>query len=325
MDARSARRRPPDSCLANARICGPVKRSNAREPVLRASADSPPTADSISAHSRLVLESIQTGARGREKTSASSRRERRGGARAGERRQPAFVQVHAAVLLGGTGDRRQVRHGLRLKRREPRHHAIERVHPHQRRRRDDGGIGAAKNAVIRAVRRQFRVVGHGCFKQNLSTAFVDFDQCCGETLGAGVEAEVITHLTTSSPRRRMSFDDAPTMMRKTPGSTIHFMLASSIRSSSGPSVRRHFALFAGRQTDSLEALQLHHRPRNGCEDVANVELRDLVAVTRTRVADLESDGRGAGRGNLRGFEDEVRVLERGVAQAVAEREQAPCP
>ena len=45
------------------------------------------------------------------------------------------------------------------------------------------------------------------------------------------------HLTISSPRSRMSFDDAPTMMRKAPGSTIHFRSRSSIRSSSGPSMK----------------------------------------------------------------------------------------
>ena len=51
---------------ANLRICGPVKRSNAREPVRAASTDGPPTAAAIAAHSAVVLESIQIGATGRE-------------------------------------------------------------------------------------------------------------------------------------------------------------------------------------------------------------------------------------------------------------------
>ena len=57
--------------LKNRRICGPVKRSNARDPVRRASAAPPPTAAVISAHSSDVLESIQIGDWSREKTPRS--------------------------------------------------------------------------------------------------------------------------------------------------------------------------------------------------------------------------------------------------------------
>ena len=56
------------SSLKNLRICGPVNRSNAREPVSIASRSGPPTAAVISAHSAAVLESIQIGDSGRTKT-----------------------------------------------------------------------------------------------------------------------------------------------------------------------------------------------------------------------------------------------------------------
>ena len=59
------------SCLKNFLICGPVKRSNARDPVRCASAAAPPTADSISSHSHVVVESIQIGATARDNTGAS--------------------------------------------------------------------------------------------------------------------------------------------------------------------------------------------------------------------------------------------------------------
>jgi len=48
--------------VANFLICGPVKRSNARDPVRCARIAAPPTAAVISAHSLLVLESSQIGA-----------------------------------------------------------------------------------------------------------------------------------------------------------------------------------------------------------------------------------------------------------------------
>ena len=46
---------------AHARICGPVNRSNARDPVRAASASSLPTALAISRQAAVVLESIHTG------------------------------------------------------------------------------------------------------------------------------------------------------------------------------------------------------------------------------------------------------------------------
>ena len=49
------------SLLKNLRICGPVNRSNARDPVCWLSGPAPPTASVISRHSALVLESIQIG------------------------------------------------------------------------------------------------------------------------------------------------------------------------------------------------------------------------------------------------------------------------
>ena len=59
------------SSVANLRICGPVKRSNAREPVREASAAAPPTALVIDAHWTEVLASIQIGATERDRRGAS--------------------------------------------------------------------------------------------------------------------------------------------------------------------------------------------------------------------------------------------------------------
>src|SRR5882757_4736905 len=53
------------SAFQNFRICGPVKRSTAREPVIATTLASPPRAAAISAHSALVELSIQIGAVGR--------------------------------------------------------------------------------------------------------------------------------------------------------------------------------------------------------------------------------------------------------------------
>src|SRR5207244_10531893 len=58
------------SSFENFLICGPVKRSKARDPVFRASNSAPPTASVISAHSRDVLESSQIGATGRDSAGA---------------------------------------------------------------------------------------------------------------------------------------------------------------------------------------------------------------------------------------------------------------
>ena len=59
------------SSWKNLRICGPVKRSNARDPVSCASADAPPIARVISAHSAAVLESIQIGDSSRDQMPSS--------------------------------------------------------------------------------------------------------------------------------------------------------------------------------------------------------------------------------------------------------------
>ena len=59
------------SSSANFRICGPVNRSKAREPVRRASTRGPPIARSIAWHWLVVLESIQIGDVRRENTSPS--------------------------------------------------------------------------------------------------------------------------------------------------------------------------------------------------------------------------------------------------------------
>jgi hypothetical protein len=53
------------------RICGPVNRSYARDPVSRRTASAPPSADSIARHCGVVLSSIQTGDAGRENTVVS--------------------------------------------------------------------------------------------------------------------------------------------------------------------------------------------------------------------------------------------------------------
>ena len=63
-----------------------------------------------------------------------------------------------------------------------------------------------------------------------------------------------SHFTVNWPRSRMSFDDAPIMMRKTPGSTTHLM--SSVEHPQVIRAEREadVALFAGLQVgDAREA------------------------------------------------------------------------
>ena len=63
---RNVRANPSGSSWRNFLICGPVKRSNAREPVVRARYAAPPTAAVICAHCAAVLASIQIGDTARE-------------------------------------------------------------------------------------------------------------------------------------------------------------------------------------------------------------------------------------------------------------------
>ena len=139
------------SVSANARICGPVKRSNAREPVLRASSSAPPTAASISRHSTVVLESIHTGdERPRNPSAICASKRHRARARVRREKPRSFrytlpcccaepeIAGSRAISRGWSAD-------------ELAHHAVERFDPHQRRRDDDGRVGAAQDAVSRAV------------------------------------------------------------------------------------------------------------------------------------------------------------------------------
>ena len=67
---RLVRAQAAGSCLAKRRICGPVKRGVATEPVRSQTAWFPPSAAAISAHSAAVEESIQIGEVRRERTGA---------------------------------------------------------------------------------------------------------------------------------------------------------------------------------------------------------------------------------------------------------------
>src|SRR6185503_3629287 len=153
-----------------------------------------------------------------------------------ERGRPAFVQVQAAMLLRRSRDRGEPGHRLAILGDEPRQHQIERLDPHQRRSGDDPGIVAADDAVIRSVLWKLGRVVQRDLRDDSAGARVY--QCGGQALRTGIEAQVHAHLTVSSPRSRMSFDEAPTMILKTPGSTIQRMFQSSMRSSFGPRVSR---------------------------------------------------------------------------------------
>ena len=136
----------------NRRICGPVKRSNAREPVCRASVASPPTRAVISAHSSAVLVSIQIGLTWRENAPRNCSASGYAASSARDRVAAGGGQVHAAVLLGGSGDRRDLPQ-VEAACGQTRHQAIERLGPHQRRRHADapGPDRAARRAACRSA------------------------------------------------------------------------------------------------------------------------------------------------------------------------------
>ncbi len=107
VDALGCRVSSGDSC-ANFRICGPVNRSNAREPVSCASSRGPPSAASISPHCRVVLESIQIGDVAREKTSDTCGASGREASSAAIREPRLRVEVDAAMLLRRSRDGAQL-------------------------------------------------------------------------------------------------------------------------------------------------------------------------------------------------------------------------
>ena len=129
------------------------------------------------------------------------------------------------------------------------------------------------------------------------------------------------HLTISSPRSRMSFDDAPIMTRNAPGSTTHLLLAIEhpqlLRSEPEADLARSAAI----QREALKAFQLDDRPRHRREQIADVELHDLVAGARAGVSHRAPHHRGSGGVNRRRLDAQVRILERRVTQSEPEREQ----
>ena len=104
--------------------------------------------------------------------------------------EATVIEIDAAVLLRRAGNRREARHLARPSRREARHHHVQRLNPHQRRRGDDRRIVAANDAVACAVRRQRYIVLQRLFEQHLAPIALDLDECRGQALGAGVEAEI---------------------------------------------------------------------------------------------------------------------------------------
>ena len=53
-----------------------------------------------------------------------------------------------------------------------------------------------------------------------------------------------------------------------------------------PDRESHSAFLAGLEADTLEATQLHDRPRDRSDFLVHVELRDFIACTRTGICDV---------------------------------------
>src|SRR5205085_12164394 len=70
--------------------------------------------------------------------------------------------------------------------------------------------------------------------------------------------------------------------------------------------------------NTLEAAQVLLVSRDAAHEVARVKLRDLVALARARVLQVEADRDVAARRLLRRADAKVAVSERRVAQAVSE-------
>ena len=145
-----------------------------------------------------MLESIQIGATGRDRIGATCDASGCAGSSA---RQHAFrigVQIHAAVLLRGSGDGRDAADVESALRDAP-DHRLERLRPHDRRRdrfpaaaksaerlAEGGGQDAVVSSVLGKglVERQRRVEHHA------RVGAVDLDDDRGQALRARVEAEV---------------------------------------------------------------------------------------------------------------------------------------
>ena len=180
----------PGSVFENFRICGPVKRSNARDPVCALSGPAPPTAAVISRHSAPVLESIQIGDACARQHRCDLLGQRPRGIQRSEARRGAAVQVHAPVLLRRPGDRRdspEVDAALR----EPAEHHVQRLGPHHRRRHRLIRMSTRQHAVPGPVMRQRRIEAQRLCEHDLARVAVDDDG--GQALGAGIEAEVQRH------------------------------------------------------------------------------------------------------------------------------------
>src|SRR5689334_12067541 len=73
--------------------------------------------------------------------------------------------------------------------------------------------------------------------------------------------------------------------------------------------------------NAFESLEHHHRTRDRCEKIANVELHYFVAGAGAGVLHGTRHGCGAGWRHLGGRDREIRILECRIAEAKTEREQ----
>ena len=84
---------------------------------------------------------------------------------------------------------------------------------------------------------------------------------------------------------------------------------------------RHFLRFAGLQVYPLKPPQFLDRASDGAFHIVHVKLCDLIAFALANVANIQADIHAAARGNAAGGQTQLAILEAGVAQPVAEREQ----
>jgi len=99
-------------------------------------------------------------------------------------------QVNAAMLLGRAGNAAklgEVQAGVAC---DSRHHAVERIGPHQGRRDDLQRLGAANHAAGGAILRKVAVETQRVFKDNAPAVAVNLDDDRAEALRAAVKSEI---------------------------------------------------------------------------------------------------------------------------------------